>query len=741
VNMLLALLAVGTFAAQDAPVISLDLSGTAHDYNASHVTHGVTDHNPLTSSRKYASSDYSATRTFADEISYPACVGSAAQCGFSSNPTLPNATAYDHHDGSSIVVVTTITLFSEMTECVGALSATDACPSENNLVPKSEEVHWENATVKRGQYIVDYQAADAAGNDADAVLFALIITDHTCPVASLTTSAVEYGATTQSVGLSAVDNYDTAVLGPETATFTTCQSTAMVTSAEQTKSFADYAGIFGLNNANNFCDTTFTLNIVDETPPVIDSVSYTGTDDGEHECATSTGINKDISAATVAVHDPNVVEGCYGHELSKANYFSFNTPTYVGDSVNTCANLKSANDHTWKWGDNCTATYYAKDKSDNEATPVEKSWTVKDSFDPTVFEPVNNTKVDQPHHENFSFANKSAPGVYVHAKHETTKALNIQVNSDIDLNELDDYLLGMSCEDTCGGAGGLKAWSPSNGYEWVTSCTSGAAGNPFDATTAGDYFLQFTCVDDSGRIAEVCRTINNVGAKPIVSINCPSESNPAVHDEWCDQLTIEAHGTEDYEDAGASCSDIFGDGDNANHDMISENVIVSGDIVQMSVADTYLITYVCSSAFNSTILSEPAVRTVIVIDTSTPECDFGEEGNAFVVEASFPYTDIPPNCTDVTLMADTVTTGVVDVELTGDYVLTYNATDVNDNFALFYRTVTVSDTLAPTIQLDLNFMAESSSNGWLIGAMVSAVTGVAIISFSTTGKVSTSVPV
>jgi len=747
--LLFALLAVGASAAEDAPVISLDLSGTAGVYSASHATHSKANHNPLTAGRHYDASQYNSARTFADEVTYPDCAGSTVQCGFSSNPVLPTATGFDHHE-STVPVTSTVTLFSEMEECVGALSATDTCASESNLVPKSEVVTWASATVVRGQYVVDYQASDASGNDADAVLFALIIVDHTCPTASLTTTTVEYGAATQTVGLSAFDNYDTAVLGPTSATFTTCQATTVVTSAQQTATFADYAGIFGVDNADNSCDSTFTLNIVDETPPVIDSVTFTGTTPGEHECATSTGANSDISAATVAAHDPNVVAGCYGHADSKANYFSFATPTFV-DTDNTCADLRSANDHTWAWGEACTATYYAADKSSNDASAVSKSWTVKDSFDPTVVEPADHIAVDEKHHKDFSFTSKSTPGVYVHAKHDTTKALNIQVNSNIDLNTLDDYLLGMSCADTCGGGGGQATWSPSNGYEWVTSCTDGTQGNPFNATVAASYYLKFTCVDDSGRSADICRTIENVGAKPILSINCPSYPDHVVHDEWCDQLTMEAHGVgTEYVDAGAVCSDVYGDGDNSNHDMINERVIVSGDVVQMSVADTYRITYECSSAFDNSVWSEPAVRTVIITDNSAPTCEFPDDSENFVVEASFPYEDVPPTCTDVSStgisipMQATVTTGSVDVELTGAYVLTYEATDINNNSALFYRTVTVSDTLAPTIQLDLgNFglMAESSSNGWLIGAMVSAVTGVALISFSVTRKVSTSVPV
>merc|ERR1719487_2368113 len=83
--------------------------------------------------------------------------------------------------------------------------------------------------------------------------------------------------------------------------------------------------------------------------------------------------------------------------------------------------------------------------------------------------------------------------------------------------------------------------------------------------------------------------------------------------------------------------------------------------------------------------------------------------------------------------------GEVNVELTG----TYKLTDINGNSVTYKKTVTVEDSLAPQISLDFkDFMEESPSvNGWLIGAVASAVAGVALLAQTATRRQATTVPV
>jgi hypothetical protein len=791
---LLALLAVGASATEDAPVISLNLAAGDHPFcNAPHsASHAQC---PLNGNAPYNAhpngNSYTNTRTFADEVN----IGDGRT---GATTPLPVAVAYDHHEGQVVDanMKTTITLFSEMKRCEGSscISAGESTNLESNPTLVS---NWATEQVVRGQYVVEYEAVDHSGNEADRVLFALIALDVTKPDATLVTATVEYGQLINTIALSKSDNYDSFVEGPTSVQFTTCAGTAtdgsiMQSAVSVEKTFCDFAGIFGQDNVRNCKVMTFTLAIEDNTPPQITEVDFTGvTASGAHECRDSTVANQKITGAPVSAAETNVEADCFGHSSKKAGYFSYPAPTYSGA---LCDELKTDAAYTFLLGDICTATYYAKDKVDNEATAVTREWTVIDTQDPIVVVPSAHLSEDVVNHKDFDFNTKSMPGLFVHKIHDgaadgfNAGDLNIQVNSDINLDVLDDKLLGMSCQDVCGGGGSLQQdWSPSNGYSWVESCAADAvSGGTFDATVQGEYFLKFQCTDDSGRTADLCRKITNVGVKPILSINCVDHTEAYFNAEaltpadwghtndFCDELRIEAHGDKEYVDAGADCSDIYGDGNDGNHDVIHERVVVSGDVVDMAVADTYHISYQCNSKYDPLVWSEVAVRTVIVVDEYKPFCDFSNgDGQVFNVEASFPYNDILPDCHDKkssdacpssdacedNQIAVTVekTAGDVNVEATGAYTLTYRATDANNNFDTFKRTVTVTDTLAPQIHLDYSDfgfpssfspalpageMAQSSSaNGWLIGALASAVTGVALISFTASREDATTVPV
>merc|ERR1712028_293004 len=216
-----------------------------------------------------------------------------------------------------------------------------------------------------------------------------------------------------------------------------------------------------------------------------------------------------------------------------------------------------------------------------------------------------------------------------------------------------------------------------------------------------------------------------------------------------------------YEDQGASCHD-FVDGS------LSHAVEVSGQVVDMKIPGTYLIHYDCQDLSGNR--AETSIRTVIIYDTTAPN---GEtEAGTAAVHA-------------------TTTSGA------SKYLVTYTCTDVYTNTATELRTITVKDTLPPVITLhnaadtmvaqggngvsihshagvehnglntasdlstklhmnpahhavttpltdgsNTNLMAESSSvNGWLIAAVASAVTGVALLGFSSKRTNQVMVPV
>merc|ERR1712188_132221 len=227
----------------------------------------------------------------------------------------------------------------------------------------------------------------------------------------------------------------------------------------------------------------------------------------------------------------------------------------------------------------------------------------------------------------------------------------------------------------------------------------------FPEWTAGDYSIKYKATDSAGLTAEVCRNILNV-----------DHTFPIIQILGSDQMTLEATHQGNYIDDGATCSDQV-DG------VISQNVEVSGDVVNLSKVGTYTITYNCKDSANNA--APAARRTVVVAQTSCPRCHvFGQD--EINHEASFPYADAGAACSDVidgttttkcyTTNAASADTAVscegstlVDVETTGTYTIQYRSTNTvglwNDGTNCrggpisYYRTVVVMDTLRPVISL------------------------------------------
>merc|ERR1711924_455686 len=186
-------------------------------------------------------------------------------------------------------------------------------------------------------------------------------------------------------------------------------------------------------------------------------------------------------------------------------------------------------------------------------------------------------------------------------------------------------------------------------------------------------------------------------------------TKPVIQVLGSNEMTLEATHEGNYIDDGATCSDQV-DG------VISQNVEVSGDVVNLSKVGSYTITYNCKDSAGN---AAPTLsRYVHVAQTSCPTCVITGK-DELTHEASFPYTDRGAVCTDIidgTVTAETV--GSVDVGKTGKYVLTYRAKNSvglwNDGLAAdgeaagagcrgtainYFRTVTISDTLKPVIKL------------------------------------------
>merc|ERR1711865_545411 len=261
----------------------------------------------------------------------------------------------------------------------------------------------------------------------------------------------------------------------------------------------------------------------------------------------------------------------------------------------------------------------------------------------------------------------------------------------------------------------------------------------FNMLKPGTYYLKYVCKDEANLKAPACRTFINIDkTKPVITVLAAANKSDGI---WY----VEASRDNNYVDAGATCSDMV-DGN------ISQDVEVSGDVVNMAAVGTYKINYNCEDSAGQ--VAHQATRTVVVQDKTCPTCLIPGTNDLITVEASFPYSEEASTCTDTLdgAMPSGVIEGHVDVESTGTYTLTYSATDKNGNVGgaikadgtctSIFKTVIVEDTMVPIISLKyrgnnlVGMMAESTTtvNGWVVGAVASAVSGVALLGYAATRK-------
>merc|ERR1711998_484930 len=209
-----------------------------------------------------------------------------------------------------------------------------------------------------------------------------------------------------------------------------------------------------------------------------------------------------------------------------------------------------------------------------------------------------------------------------------------------------------TCRDSCCGNLDNKVK-----ITWMTSgCTHAAksthGATVFNTLKPGTYYQKFTCTDCNGNDAKpVCRTIvNEDKKKPIIPILGK------------DIMTIEATHDANYVDDGATCSDQV-DG------VISQDVEVSGDVVNLSKPATYNINYNCKDAAGN---EADTINRKVVVRGATK----------VTREASFTYNDAGAVCTDSISLGTNkeVVTNPVNTEKVGTYVVTYRIKDKAGNW-------------------------------------------------------------
>ena len=386
---------------------------------------------------------------------------------------------------------------------------------------------------------------------------------------------------------------------------------------------------------------------------------------------------------------------------------------YADETADTIVNTTAAGIVNTTDLGNHLIEYTCKDKSNNGADKANK----KDRF----VDVVDTTK----------------PVIWAHGsstiEHSAGHTADMQY-----INDLQTADIGYTCTDSCEG----MVTSSVRATWHKDSCDGVVEG--FETLIPGTYFLKYSCKDSSLNNVTKCKTIVNIDEKiPIINIHGVDDNTI---EAICSDSDIDAT---QYVELGATCSDqVDGWISGPQHQTITTPVPVRYD-----TPGTYYVHYDCMD--NSSNTAARLTRTILVQDTTCPTC---QPGDSLTIEASFPYTDQPPACTDSfspdysqavggSCSAKLNTTSTfsrqgpngapaltpVNVELTGSYYITYTSTDVAGNRndvstcsatgetvvngsvvswtgqnTAPVRTIVVVDTLTPVISLRYKHPAEQT---------------------------------
>lgn len=235
---------------------------------------------------------------------------------------------------------------------------------------------------------------------------------------------------------------------------------------------------------------------------------------------------------------------------------------------------------------------------------------------------------------------------------QSTKAMGAQATEKLlfgGSNSLDE---GVNTADTCNGS------LPSVTVEWEGGNSPGAFED------VGDFVRVYTVCDrvEGGSTPGVCvagKKWGTLDTDGVDRTHCCADANedvisccatvkrtfsvtdgeaPEIKVMGNTNLPVPASNTQEYTDAGASCTD-YVDG------VLSHAVEVSGEVVNMRVPGQYVIRYDCIDLSGKE--ATPKYRTVTVADNTAPVVQLAVSSTATVfVEAGFQYEDAGFTCTD-----------------------------------------------------------------------------------------------
>ncbi|WP_160676810.1 immunoglobulin-like domain-containing protein [Clostridium sp. C8-1-8] len=519
-------------------------------------------------------------------------------------------------------------------------------------------------TSKIGDYAITYTVSDAAGNTSTVVRDVHVI-DITKPIISLkgdSDETLEVNHDYIEKGATATDNYNGDV-----------SKDIAISGTVDTHKLGDYVISYDVkDSSNNSADTVKrTIHVVDTTKPVIT-------------------INGD-SEVTLEVHNDYVDAGA----VASDNYDS-----EIASRLSVTGTVDPD-----KLGD-YTIYYNAKDGSNNTADTVKRIVHVVDTTKPVLS--INGKKdITVEVHSNYL-----DEGVTAEDNYDSDIASKVIRSGEVNTDKLGDYVISYDVKDASNNVATtvkrnihvvdttkptislvgksditLEVHSlyvdlgavASDNYDNELSSAIDVNGN-LNTDKLGDYTIAYNVKDSSGNKADtILRTIHVVDTtKPVIKLK-GEESQ-----------TIEVH--KSYEEAG------FMANDNYDNDLTSK-VLVSGAVNTDKLGDYTLSYDVKDSSNNSAITLK---RIVHVVDTTKPVITLKGEAD-INVEVHKSYTDEGVSATDNydnDITPNVTTSGKVNADKIGQYVISYDVKDSSGNVAdTVKRTIHVVDTTKPIISL------------------------------------------
>ena len=215
----------------------------------------------------------------------------------------------------------------------------------------------------------------------------------------------------------------------------------------------------------------------------------------------------------------------------------------------------------------------------------------------------------------------------------------------------------------------------STSYTYTLSAGSG---------NGNQYFRMATGTDLAGTTIETYPT----SGETLIIDNTP----PTITLEGANPQSIEL-GTS-YSELEATATDNTDD-----NSTLTDSIVIDASAVNVNTIGSYTVTYNVSDAAGNAAIQ--VTRTVNVVDTTIPEITL-TGANPQSIELGTPYSELGATATDNADDDSTITSAIVidanavDVNVLGDYTVTYNVSDAAGNAAIqVTRTVNVVDTSDP----------------------------------------------